>query len=206
LSFTSTQFLELTQWAAALDPQPVPPGAVQLTAATVVATYATAKDKRSEDGAALTEDEKASAQAGATVSTARSSWPASKPVVGVVTSPISDAVQHQSGLNVWHTVAMAREGNTVWVHDPEYKVADHAEATRLRVASVRGNKMVKALVDQWPTVQGVWYQGPPDTFTQSQQQCMGRSALWVEHTLQGTAPWPPDTPGSGGTWTFHHKN
>ena len=215
LRFATQQFLQLSQWADGLQPLPPPPpaagatatsAAIQVTPATKIATYASAAEKNSEVAAAGTAQQRADAAAGHTLSVARPSWPASRPVAGVVTSPLSSAVDHQQGRNEWHTVAMAREGNKVWVHDPSYQAADYAGSARPRVASVPGNKMVGQLVSQWPNVSGVWYQGPPNSFAQGQQQCMGRSALWVENTLQGAAPWPPDTRGSGGNWSFHYKN
>jgi hypothetical protein len=200
-------FLNLVDWAAALAPPALPPRVLPVL---VIATYASAKDKASEVNSASTVAEQIAAQAGVTRSVALAKWPARTPVVGVVTSSLSHAAQHQAGQNDWHTVAMAREGDTVWVHDPDYRLsngyASSAPGYRRRVASVPGTRMVKALIDQMPSVSGVWFQGPPATFSQGQLQCMGRSALWVEHTLQGTAPWPPNTPGTGGTWTFHHKN
>jgi hypothetical protein len=201
INFTPSDFTHLANWAAALTPvassqvQPVP----------IIATYKGQKDKQAEIQSSSTEAEQDAAKAGATLSSAKPKWPTGRPVVGVVTSPMSSAVAHQAGQNDWHTVAMAREGNTIWVHDPQYTAADYPPHQRRRVALVPGNKMVKALIDEWPGVTGVWFQGPPSTFSMGQQQCMGRSALWVEHTLHGTSPWPPNSP-DGGTWTFHHKN
>jgi hypothetical protein len=202
-----TDFLNLVAWAAALAPSANPPG---VTPAPVILTYANAKDKRSEVKSASTEEEQSAALAGAVLSTALAKWPARTPTIGVVTSSLSNAYAHQAREDNWHTVAVARDGDTVWVHDPEYRLsAGYASSDptyRRRVSLVPGTSMVKALIDRCPGVTGVYFQGPPAQFTQGQQQCMGRSALWVEHTLQGTAPWPPNTPGSGGTWTFHHKN
>lgn len=208
LSFNpQADFQNLVHWAEALAPSADPPG---VTPVPLVATYTGAKDKKSEVESASTQAEKQAAEAGATLSVAKPKWPAKKPIVGVVTSSLSNAHQHQVGENNWHTLAMARDGDVVWVHDPEYSLlAEYASsdpAYRRRVALVPGTKMVKALIDDWKGVTGVWFQGPPATFTQGQQQCMGRSALWVEQTLDGTLPWPPNTSGSGGTWTFHHKN
>jgi hypothetical protein len=196
-------------WAAALEPSvSSPPGVMPVP---VVATYASARDKKSEVNS-NPKDSSAwlAAKAGATLSVATPKWPARRAVLGVVTSSMSNATEHQASESRWHTVAMAREGNTVWVHDPDYSLANKYASSspnyRRRVALVPGISMVKALIDQWPGVDGIWLQGPPTTFAQGQQQCMGRSALWVEHTLQGTAPWPPNTPSLGGTWTFHYKN
>jgi hypothetical protein len=196
-----TGFAPLANWAAALTPA----ANSQIQLVTKIATYVSHKDKQTEIASSPTQTEEDAAKLGATLSTTRSLWLASRPVVGLVTSPMSSAVQHQAQQNDWHTVAMARDGDTVWVHDPQYAEADYSSHPRKRVASVPGNKLVKALIDQWPRVRGVWYQGPPSTFSSGQQQCMGRSAMWVDSTLDSTSPWPPNSP-NGGTWIFHHKN
>jgi hypothetical protein len=195
-----TGFTPLANWAAALTP----PANSPIRPATKIATYVSRKEKQSEAAASGTDAEREAANLGATVSVAKPLWPASRPVVGLVTSSMSSAVDHQAQQNDWHTVAMARDGNTVWVHDPQYAEANYPPELR-RVALVPGNRMVKALIDEWPGVTGVWYQGPPSTFNNGQQQCMGRSALWVEHTLNSTSPWPPNAI-NGGTWIFHRKN
>jgi hypothetical protein len=202
-----TDFLNLVNWAAALAPSADPP---RVKPVAVIATYPRGQDKKAEIAATSTQAEQAAAEAGVVLSSAKSHWPAKQPVVGVVVSRLSSAVDLQEGRNDWHAVAMARDGDTVWVHDPEYSLyseyASSAPEYRRRVALVPGTRMVQALIQEWNGVKGVWFQGPPDAFTQDQQQCMGRSALWVEQTLNGTLPWPPNTPGTGGTWTFHHKN
>jgi hypothetical protein len=180
---------------------------LQITLNPHIACYPNGKNKASHVNILdLSAQQKEAAQAGATLSISKPGWPASRPTVGLVCSPLSSAVDYSAGRNNWHTVAMARDGNTIWVHDPDYYSANYTEYENQRVISVHGNKMVKELINQWPGVEGVWYQGPPPTFAQGQGECQGRSAQWVEHTLNGSNPWPPNTPGTGGEWHFHRKN
>lgn len=114
-------FTPLANWAAALTP--TANSLVQLV--TKIATYINQRGKQTEIQSSSTDAEKQAARLGATLSTTRSLWLAGRPVVGVVTSPMSSAVDIQAQQNNWHTVAMARDGDTVWVHDPQYAEANH---------------------------------------------------------------------------------
>ncbi|KAH5708167.1 hypothetical protein HBI81_256450 [Parastagonospora nodorum] len=101
---------------------------------------------------------------------------------------------------------MARKGNEVWVHDPAYDAEAH-RGTVKRV-EMAGNTNVHRLVQQWNPVRQVYYQGPPTTYLSQpgNMECMGRSAQWVEATINGTLPWPPNSDPSGGQWETHSKN
>jgi hypothetical protein len=143
----------------------------------IVLAYKNRKTK-DEEVAAATATQRDAAKAAHTISSAVKHWPATKPCVGLISSPLSDAVSHQQGQNEWHMVAMARQGNDVWVHDPSYNAEQYKDKERRRIADVGGTKMVQELVAQWPQVRGVWFQGPPKTYEEGKQECLGRSAMW----------------------------
>jgi hypothetical protein len=111
----------------------------------VVLAYKNSKIK-GEEVEAATGIQRDAAEAAYTVSGAVKRWPARKPCVGLVSSPLSDAVDHQQGHNRWHMVAMARDGNDVWIHDPSYNAGEHKDKERRRIAGVSGTKMVQELV------------------------------------------------------------
>jgi hypothetical protein len=171
----------------------------------VVATYPSGAIKKTWTGqTGQTPEEKAEYARGATLSAAAKHW-TQQGVVGVVTSSLSSASELSQGANEWHTVAMARDGNRVFVHDAAYDAATHAGNVK-RVDGVSGTGMVHRLVHTWPQVQGVYFQGPPSSYDPTQRECMGRSAQWVEATVNGTLPWPPNHDASGGVWTWHDRN
>jgi hypothetical protein len=171
----------------------------------VVATYPTRAVKKSwTEQNGLSAKEKGEYARGATLSTAAKSWTQGG-TVGVVTSSLSSASAQSQGGNDWHTVAMARQGNNVWVHDLGYEAGAHGGNVR-RVDGVHGTGMVQRLVQSWPQVQGVYFQGPPTSYKPGQLECIGRSAQWVDATVGGRLPWPPNKDSSGGTWTWHNRN
>jgi hypothetical protein len=173
----------------------------------VVATYPNGAVKKGwVQQPTLSDAEKSEYARGATTSGAAKGWTQGG-TVGVVTSSMSDAVSPSTGSNDWHTVAMARHGNKVWVHDPAYSAAAHAGNVH-RIDGVSGGGMVHKLVHQWPQVEGAFFQGRPvgSVGGHGQLECMGRSAQWVEATVAGTLPWPPNHDPSGGTWTWHYRN
>jgi hypothetical protein len=173
----------------------------------LVATYPTGKIKDSWTGMpSLSQQEKDEYKRGATVSGTIKGWSAGGSI-GVVTSCMSSASAQSQGENNWHTVAMARKGDKVWVHDPAYIATAHAGNVK-RVDTVPGSRIVHSLVQNWSPVQGVYFQGPPSSYTAipGQMECMGRSAQWVDATINGTLPWPPDSNDSGGQWAFHYRN
>jgi hypothetical protein len=47
-------------------------------------------------------------------------------------------------VNTWHTVAVAREGDIIWVHNPEYDYTQYSQNPRVR--DVGGTKMVRELI------------------------------------------------------------
>lgn len=171
----------------------------------VIATYTTGKQKKSwTDQPQLTDNEKAWYTCGATLSTAAKSWKASG-TVGVVQSSMLNAAEVSQGGNQWHAVAVARDGDQVFVHDPEYREATYVRSRR-RMENVHGAGNIHKLALDWARVRGAWFQGPPDSFEEGQAECMGRSAQWVEATVNGTLPWPPNKDSSGGQWIWHDKN
>jgi hypothetical protein len=102
---------------------------------------------------------------------------------------MSSASTQWQDQNDWHTVAMARQGDQVWVHDPAYVAASYA-GTTWRADAVHDTRNVHELVQAWAPVQGVHFQGPPSTYTAqpSQLEFMGRSAQWVEAMASGMLP------------------
>jgi hypothetical protein len=171
-----------------------------------VATYRDGAAKAAWTGQqGLSEAEAEDYRKGATRSVAAKSWVA-RGSIGLVTSSLSSASEQAQGLNDWHTVAMARLGDQVWVHDPGYDAAAHAGNVN-RMDAVAGTRMVHALVrEHFPSVQGVYFQGPPSTHARPQLECMGRSTQWVEATVAGTLPWPPNRDASGGQWKWYYQN
>jgi hypothetical protein len=173
----------------------------------LIATYKTNKNKKSwVDSPNISEDEKEEYSRGATVTTAIQGWRASGSI-GVVTSSLSSASAQSQGDNNWHTVAMARQGTQVWIHDSMYNAAAHAGNAK-RVEGVHGTSIAHKIILEWSLVTGVWFQGPPSAYiaNSGQMECMGRSAQWVEATVNGTLPWPPNKDSSGGQWIWHSKN
>lgn len=152
-----------------------------------------------------TEAELAEYRCGATLSVAARQWLASTPMVGLVTSSMSNACEQSMGENNWHTVAVARDGRDLWVYDPAYDAAEHAGNLK-RIDTVRGNSMVKKLADRWTGIQGAFYQGPPSRNHTDHLTCMGRSIQWIDATVRGVLPWPPNKDATGGSWTYHYRN
>lgn len=170
-----------------------------------IATY---KDRKHKDSfvnmPGLDAQERAAYEAGATAPTAVRDW-VSSGSVGVVCSSLTNAADLATK-NDWHCVGMARLGEKVWVHDPAYNPEDHHG--NVKRVEITGNTMTHQLVQHWNTVRQVHFQGPPPEYLAQpgQMECMGRSAQWVEATVNGTLPWPPDSNSSGGQWYAHYKN
>jgi hypothetical protein len=172
-----------------------------------IATYKDGASKRSWTSMpGLSPQEKDEYSRGTTIFGAIKDWRAGGSI-GVVTSSMSSASEQSQHENNWHTVAMARQGSKVWVHDPAYDSAAYAGSVK-RVDGVPGTANVRRLIQQWPNVRGVYFQGPPSSYMEisGQMECMGRSAQWVAETRHGTLPWPPDSSSLGGQWTFHSRN
>ena len=170
-----------------------------------IATYGSAGQKSLWVGMqGLSEEEKAQYQAGATKSVAAKQF-VDMGSIGLVTSCLDSAAQVSAGQNNWHTVGMARHQGTVFIHDPSYHAGAYAGTPRM--ADVHGTRMVQSLVGDWPAkITGAYYQGPPSGYNRDQLECMGRSAQWVEGTVNGTLPWPPNLDPTGGQWTWHTRN
>jgi hypothetical protein len=96
LSFNpDTDFLALVNWAAALEPSVSSPGVMPVP---VVATYASARDKKSEvDSNPKDSSAWLAAKAGSTLSVATPKWPARRAVLGVVTLSDIRAIGESEG-------------------------------------------------------------------------------------------------------------
>jgi len=197
-----TGFSTMANWASGLGAQYPNTPAGRIVPG--VATYDSGKKKADWVGiTGLSAVQKAEYKAGMTKSAAAKHF-VNSGSIGLVTSSLSNAAQNAVGENEWHTVAMARHQGTVFVHDPAYNAASYGGAPRM--ADVGGTRMVQALVGEWPKVEGAYYQGPPSGYNRNQQECMGRSAQWMEGTVAGTLPWPPNVQPQGGQWTWHSKH
>lgn len=201
-------FLPVAQWIDEQAQKSPPASDREPRAVRGILAYVHNKEKQSEVGSSNKSHQEAeAAQAGLTLSAAEKNWSATKACVGLVTSSQSSAYDHNAlKRNDWHMVAVARDGKDVWVHDTQYDYTEFEDKKRPRVRDVRGVKMVHELVKKWTGVRQVFFQGPPPEYQGGDQlECMGRSVLWVQETLNGNLPWPPNGPG-GGVWHSHYKN
>jgi hypothetical protein len=179
--FGPGDFLALARYAETQPSQ----NASTYTVAPAIATYATARQRAQMIAGALPE-EQASYRAGVTVSLAAQSYPASQGGVGMVTSPYLNGARSSAGDDpTWHTVGLLRQGNTAWVYDPA-----HTAGSQTRLPMIPGTTNVGRLLGQRANnitlvqVQGI---GSPE------QDCMGRSAQWVDNVIRAPgalAPYP----------------
>jgi hypothetical protein len=157
--------------------------------APVVATYTNAAQKQTYINGALPED-RAQYQGGVAISTASPYYPSTKGGIGMVTSPLQNASQvSETGVNDWHTVGFLRQQGTVWVHDPAYTMDSQS-----RLPMIPGTSNVTRLLNSsgFGNVNMVQVQG----FGSENEDCMGRSAQWVDNVLRvsgATAPFPAGT-------------
>lgn len=168
-----TDYAALTQYAAQ---QPTAAaGLSPLRVAPVVATYATLQQKQAAINGALPED-RAQYQDGVVVGSATRYYPAGLGGIGMVTSPLQNAAQASAtGVNDWHTVGVLRQGGSVWIHDPAYTMDSQA-----RLPMIPGTANVTRLLNSLSgTVTEVQVQG----WGSAGQECMGRSAQWVDNVL-----------------------
>jgi hypothetical protein len=201
-------FTSLVRWIrnlAANPPASTPPG-IKICA--LVPSYPDGKTKSGYmNQAGLSPTDKEEYEAAATLSAAIKEWRAGG-TIGLVTSSLSDAVALSTGQNNWHTVAVVRIGSTVWIHDPAYQFLDHKGKTN-RMDSINGTKMVYRMVQEWKAVTEIWVQGPDPKFAarlDNNLDCMGRSAQWIDATVSGQLPWPPNRDASGGVWIQYLRN
>ncbi len=183
--FGPSGFYGLTQYAV----QQPGTNTTSYRVAPIVAAYPTAAHRSQAVSGALPLDQQ-QYQAGAVVGAATRYYPTTAGGVGMVTSPLQSAAQSSaSGVNDWHTVGVLRQGQTVWVHDPAYQM--HSQT---RLPMIPGTSNVTRLLNStgFGTVSQVQVQG----FGSSQQDCMGRSAQWVDNVTNApgaVAPYPPNT-------------
>lgn len=175
----------------------------------LVVAYKDGKQKTSWVAAGeATAEQREEAGACVTLSAFNKAWRAAGSV-GVVVSCMDNAPELSTlDTSNWHAVAVAQQGDTVWIHDPAYNSLDYAEQEKPRMDRVHGTRLVHLLVKEWKSVKHIWLQGPEPEHQVALGdglQCMGRSAQWIEATLDGTLPWPPNGP-NGGRWTEHRKN
>ena len=184
-TFGPSGFHGLTQYAA----QQPNLNTTTYRTAPIVATYATAAQRTQAINGALPQD-LPHYQAGVVVGTATRYYPTGIGGVGMVTSPLQGAAQSSAtGANDWHTVGVLRQGKTVWVHDPAYQMYSQD-----RLPIIPGTSNVTRLLNStgFGTINQVQVQG----FGSAEQDCMGRSAQWVDNVINApgaVAPYPPGT-------------
>ena len=180
-NFPPTGFYNLTQYAN----QQANTNPSTYSVAPIVATYSTAVQRTQTIQSAHPLDLQ-QAQAGVTVGSATRYYPSTQGGVGMVTSPLQSA---KSTANDWHTVGVLRQGSTVWVHDPAYQMN-----SQTRLPMIPGTSNVTRLLNStgFGTVNQVQVQG----FGSTAQDCMGRSAQFVDNVIGApgaVAPYPPNT-------------
>jgi hypothetical protein len=205
-------FLDFFGWLSNLPTQ-YPNSPVAITAR--IASYRDANSKRAWEGSIDDEADKERYSICTTVLQAASTFPSrGDGTIGVVCSPISSAMDIKQGANNWHIVGFARRGPNVWIHDPAFIAVPQSGRIRDRPMV----KMARLMVEVWKEVKFVYIQGPPAELTaetDSREDCMARSAQWIEDVVKGSIPWPPSEArndgqqpaeiAGGGTWAVLRK-
>lgn len=142
----------------------------------IVASYRD-QTQRNSFIARATPQDRAQYQAGRCVSTAANYYPATTGGIGMVTSPMQGAVG--TG-NDWHTVGVLRQNGTVWIYDPAYQMNSYNRLDRIPGTSNVSNLLRELNFNGQILVQGQGSQ---------QQDCMGRTAQWVDGVIN--APGAP---------------
>lgn len=144
--------------------------------------------------------------AGVSVNSVLQYFPSGQGGVGAVVSFLSNATQWwQPANNNSHAVGVLRQGNTIWIFDPQYVMGS---ATRL--PSIRGLRNVTRMLQapSFSSVTMIQVQGIGNT----RAECMGRTAEWIDNVAQAPgalSPYPPNTfvPGQLTTgWETVAKN
>lgn len=157
--------------------------------APVVATYSNQQQKTSSINGALPQD-LGQYTAGSVVGSATRYYPVQNGGVGLVVSPFQNAAQASIGSsNDWHTVGVLRQGNTAWVYDPAYQMN-----SQQRLPMIPGTSNVGRLIQTFGKngIQQIQVYGHGST----EQDCMGRSAQWLDNVVGApgaVAPYPPNT-------------
>ena len=205
-------FLDFFDWLSHL-PTRYPNSPVAIT--NRIASYRDANSKRAWEGSIDSEADKERYSICTTVLQAASTLPSrGNGTIGVVCSPISSAMDIKQGTNNWHTVGFARRGPNVWIHDPAFRVVPQSRRIRDRPMI----NMARLMVGGWKEVKFVYIQGPPAELTvetESREDCMARSAQWIEDVVKGSIPWPPSEArndgqqpmeiAGGGAWAVLRK-
>lgn len=167
----------------------------------VIATY---KDKKHKDNCIKSLDPEVDDvneyKAGATISSATKAWRKTRPTIGLVCSSISPASVARAEGNEWHMVVLATHNNTIFIHDPNFNFATHAGSVRSFKDVPMNSTTIPMVKSHFTQATEVWLQGPPSGFDRSAGECMGRSLQWLEATVSGQLPWPPNATAAGGQW------
>ena len=180
LSFSSTNFIQLTNWARNFESNLINPSPYIICP--IIPCYRDVKQRNIQIARAHEED-KDDYKAGYSISSSIRYFPSRIGGVGVIVSPYDNATQTT---NTWHAVAIVRQGSHMAIYDPTYIMKSHSNGR-----FPRGLINVQRLgSNALSGIQYVWIQGPPTTTCTVEQDCMGRSAQMVEALVSGQFPWP----------------
>jgi hypothetical protein len=149
----------------------------------IVACYSTSVQRLNAIDSALPEDQP-QYKAGCVVGSATRFYPSGTGGIGMVTSPYANAaISSATGSNEWHTVALLRHKDTVWIHNPAYTPSTTSSQPE-RLSMIPGMSNVTRLLDSrgFGAITYIFIQGP-DVPVQESMECMGRSAQWVDNVI-----------------------
>ncbi|KAF1358829.1 hypothetical protein EJ07DRAFT_179560 [Lizonia empirigonia] len=201
LSVEYTSHVALTRWLSELPSAP-PEKPHTIEICPVIARY---PDKKHKDACIKRIDPEVDDveeyKAGATIASATKQWRKSRPTIGLVCSKITAAHVKQDEGNKWHMVALATANSSeIFVHDPNFDAAAYTSG-RKSFKDVRMNPITQLMLQKhFIMATEVWLQGPPSDYDRDLGECMGCSAQWLEATVTGKLPWPPNSTAAGGEW------
>jgi hypothetical protein len=158
--------------------------------APIVATYRSQNHRDFCIAATTAGIEQDAVSAGRSVTSVLPYFPSGQGGVGAVVSHLSNATQWwRPGQNNAHAVGVLRQGNTLWIYDPQYRMG-----TATRLPMIPGTRSVGAMLGKpsFSSVSMIQVQGLGDTHA----QCMGRTAEWIDNVVRApgaVAPFPPGT-------------
>jgi len=155
------------------------------TVCPLIATYANQAQRTAVITNAVPAD-RAQCKAGAAISTTVKYFPSKTGGIGIICSPIGETDLHESE---WHAVAMLRKRKTIWIFDPAYVTNSKA-----RLSDIPGTVNIINLINlkAFAKVEMIQIQGVGSM----DEDCMGRSAQWVDSVLATstkTQPYPCGT-------------
>jgi hypothetical protein len=158
------------------------------TVCPLIATYANQEQRKAVITSAIRSD-RAQCKAGAAISSTVKYYPSETGGIGIICS-LYETGEHESQ---WHAVAMLRKKKTVWAFDPAYMMNSQA-----RLSDIPGTANIINLLKfrAFGKVEMVQIQGVGSM----DEDCMGRSAQWVDKVLGAsttTQPYPSETFISG---------